>query len=61
MNYTIQDSDIALLRKTGVPEDDIAHCRKVAEKALEIAVRIGQKIDMELVGRERFSMTSGRQ
>lgn len=51
MNYQIQDSDIALLRKAGVPEEDIEHCRKVAEKALEIASRTGQKIDMELVGR----------
>lgn len=51
MSYQIQDSDIALLRKAGVPEDAIEHCKKVAEKALEIAVRTGQKIDMELVGR----------
>jgi uncharacterized protein len=51
MNYQIQDSDIALLRKAGVPEEDIKHCKKVADKALEIAQRIGQKVDMELVGR----------
>jgi uncharacterized protein len=51
MSYQIQDSDIALLRKAGVPEDDIGHCRKVAEKALEIAARTGQALDMELVGR----------
>lgn len=51
MNYQIQDSDIALLRKAGVPEDDIKHCKKVAEKALEVARRTGQKLDMELVGR----------
>jgi uncharacterized protein len=51
MNYQIQDSDVALLRKAGVPEDDIKHCKKVAEKALEIAQRTGQKLDMELVGR----------
>jgi uncharacterized protein len=51
MNYKIQDSDIALLRKAGVPEDDIKHCNKVAEKALEIAQRTGQKLNMELVGR----------
>jgi uncharacterized protein len=51
MNYQIQDPDIALLRKTGVSEDDIKHCAKVAEKALEIAQRTGQKLDMELVGR----------
>jgi len=51
MNYQIQDSDIALLRKAGVPEDDISHGIKVAEKALEIARRTGLKLDMELVGR----------
>jgi uncharacterized protein len=51
MNYQIQDSDIALLRKAGVPEADIKHCTKVAEKALEIARRTGLKLDIELVGR----------
>ena len=51
MNYQIQDSDIALLRKTGVPEDDINHCIKVAGKALDIGQRTGLKLDMELVGR----------
>jgi uncharacterized protein len=51
MKYQIQDSDITLLRKAGVPEDDIKHCTKVAEKALEIAQRTGLKLDMELVGR----------
>ena len=51
MKYQIQDSDITLLRKAGVPEDDINHCIKVAEKAIEIARRTGLKLDMELVGR----------
>jgi uncharacterized protein len=51
MNYQIQDSDLALLRKAGVPEEDIDHCRKVAEKALDVAERTGQKLDMELIGR----------
>ncbi len=51
MSYRIQDSDIELLRKTGVSEDDIKHCVKVAEKALEIALRTGRDVDMELVGR----------
>ena len=51
MNYQIQDSDIALLRKVGVSEDDIKHCTKVADKALEIARRTNVKLDMELVGR----------
>lgn len=26
MKYQIQSSEIALLRKAGVPEDDIRHC-----------------------------------
>lgn len=51
MSYRIQDSDIELLRKTGVSEDDIKHCVKVAEKALEIALRTGRDVVMELVGR----------
>lgn len=51
MSHRIQDSDIQLLRDTGVSEDDIAHCRKVAEKALELARRTGADLDMELLGR----------
>lgn len=51
MGYRIQDSDIGILRSTGVSEDDIAHSRKVAEKALEIAERTGADLDLELVGR----------
>ena len=49
--YTIQKSDIDLLRKAGVPEDDIVHSVKVAEKALEIAYRTDHVLDYELVGR----------
>lgn len=51
MTYKIQDSDIELLRNAGVIEDDIKHCVKVAEKALEIAQRAGANVDMELIGR----------
>ncbi len=51
MTNRIQDEDIELLRKAGVSEDDIKHCIKVAEKALEIALRTGAKLDMELIGR----------
>lgn len=51
MDYRIEDSDIEILRRTGVSEDDIGHCRKVAEKALEIALRTGAVVDMVLVGR----------
>lgn len=51
MSYEIQDADIDLLKKTGVPEEDIKHCVKVAEKALEIAQRADADVDMELIGR----------
>ena len=51
MTYKIQDSDIELLRNSGVTEEDINHCIKVSEKALEIAQRTGAKVDMELIGR----------
>ncbi len=51
MSYTIKDSDIAILKDAGVSEDDINHCVKVAEKALEIAGRTGAEVDMEIVGR----------
>jgi uncharacterized protein len=49
--YTIQESDIDLLRNAGVSEDDIAHSIKVAEKALEIAYRTNKALDFEFVGR----------
>ena len=49
--YVIQTSDIDLLRKSGVSEDDIVHSVKVAKKALEIAERTNKELDMELVGR----------
>ncbi len=51
MSYKIRGSDIELLRKAGVSEDDIRHCIKVAEKSLEIAERTGVALDMELVAR----------
>jgi len=52
MDYTIQKTDVDILRKAGVSEDDITHSTHVAEKALEIARRIGDNgIDQELVGR----------
>ncbi|MBI4844750.1 MAG: HDIG domain-containing protein [Nitrospirae bacterium] len=51
MEYMIKKLDIDILRAAGVSEDDIKHCVKVAEKALEIAERTDAKVDMELVGR----------
>lgn len=52
MTYIIQNSDIELLRKAGMSEEDITHSTHVAEKSLELARRIGSdSIDQELVGR----------
>jgi len=52
MGYGIKKSDIDLLRSAGMSEGDITHSVHVAEKALEIARRIGGNgIDQELVGR----------
>jgi uncharacterized protein len=49
--YRVAGEDVELLRKAGVNEDDIRHCLAVAEKALEIAVRTGADLDLELIGR----------
>jgi uncharacterized protein len=51
MTYSVQASDIEILRKAGVQEDDIRHSVKVAEKAVEIAERTGAELSMELVCR----------
>ncbi len=51
MSYKIKVSDMQILRKAGVSEDDIKHCVLVAEKALEIAERVDADLNMELVGR----------
>lgn len=50
MSYPVINDDVLLLRKAGMAEDDIRHCVKVAEKALEIAERTGAKVDLGLVG-----------
>lgn len=47
----LMKKDVPVLRDAGVSEDDITHCLKVADKALEIAGRTGAEVDMELVGR----------
>jgi uncharacterized protein len=51
MTNRILASDIEILRKAGVPEDDIQHCIKVAQKAVEIALRTGTEVNMELVSK----------
>lgn len=49
--YRIDQSDVDLLRQSGMCETDIDHSLKVADKALDIARRTGADLDMELVGR----------
>ena len=51
MTNLIRASDIEMLRKAGVSEDDIKHCITVAQKAVEIAIRTGAEMNMELVSR----------
>jgi len=52
MGYGIKKSDLDLLRNAGMSEEDITHSVHVAEKAIEIAERIGSEdIDLEFVGR----------
>jgi len=52
MEYAIKKTDTDVLRTAGVSGDDITHSVQVAEKALEIARRIGGgSIDQEFVGR----------
>ncbi|MFH7327031.1 HDIG domain-containing metalloprotein [Desulfurivibrio sp. C05AmB] len=47
----IKESDLNLLRRAGMAAADIAHSLKVAEKALELAKRTKQPLDLELVAR----------
>ena len=49
--YRVAEADVALLRNAGMADSDIQHSLSVARKALEIAHRTGQDIDLELVGR----------
>ncbi len=50
-DYRINSQDIELLRAAGMNKPDLDHSLKVAEKALEIARRIGVALDLQLVGR----------
>ena len=49
--FRLSSEDVELLRKAGVTESDIQHCLMVTRKALEIAHRTGEDLDLELVGR----------
>lgn len=50
-DYEIDDKDVALLQQEKVAAHDIEHCKKVAEKALQVARRTGVAVDRELIGR----------
>ena len=49
--FGVHDADVELLRQAGVSEEDIPHCRLVAHKAVEIARRTCQQLEMDLVVR----------
>lgn len=51
MTNPILALDIEILSKAGVSEADIIHSKKVSDKAVEIARRIGGELSMELVAR----------
>ncbi|HSW62093.1 MAG TPA: HDIG domain-containing protein [Dissulfurispiraceae bacterium] len=60
LNYSIQQTDIAIMKNAGLNDTDLAHCLKVADKAIEIAQRTGVRLDMELVGRGAFFHDLGK-
>ena len=60
LNYHVQEADIAILKNAGVSDADLAHCLKVADKAVEIAQRTGVRLDLELVGRGAFFHDLGK-
>jgi len=60
LNYTVQQQDVEIMKKAGVSADDISHCLKVAQKAVEIAQRTGVRLDLELVGRGAFFHDLGK-
>ncbi|MDP2157356.1 MAG: HDIG domain-containing protein [Nitrospirota bacterium] len=51
MTYRGIDADIEILRKAGVSEADIVHSKKVSDKAIDIAVRTGAELSMDLIAR----------
>ena len=51
MDNHIREEDVALLKREGMNEEDLAHSIKVAEKAIEIARRTGAQLDLDLVAR----------
>ena len=60
LNYHVQEADMAILKNAGISDADLAHCLKVADKAVEIAQRTGVRLDLELVGRGAFFHDLGK-
>jgi len=58
MSYFLKESDLALLKETGLSEPDIAHCVKVAEIALDIAQRTDSNLTSSSLGGGRSSTIS---
>jgi uncharacterized protein len=49
--FRVAPADLAALGAAGMNEQDTRHSLKVVHKALEIALRTGAELDLELVGR----------
>lgn len=60
LNYTIQQADIDIMKNAGLNDADLAHCLRVAGKAIELAQRTGVRLDLELVGRGAFFHDLGK-
>lgn len=51
ISIKIEPSDIELMKNAGMSDGDIRHSVKVAQKALDVASRLGVDLDMELIAR----------
>ena len=51
MDSRISTTDISLLRQAGMNEEDLGHSLAVAERALDIAGRTGEDLDMNFIAR----------
>jgi uncharacterized protein len=50
-SFETRPADIQMLRKAGVADEDLDHCLKVAQKAVEIAEKTRADLDMALISR----------
>lgn len=51
ISIKIEPEDMDLMKKAGMTEGDIRHSVRVAQKALDVAARVGIYLDMELIAR----------